>query len=385
MCVWVRMSFLFMNKKKILIIFGTRPEVIKLSPIIKLLKKKKIEIINCAIYQHTFMLEQAIEYFNIKIDYKLKIKRNKNDLHSLLSTIIKNLKNIIKKIKPDLVIVQGDTTSALGGAICANYLGIKVAHIESGLRTGNNDSPWPEEINRKIISSISFLHFAPTELNKKNLLDENISSKKIFVTGNTVIDTIKNQLKNLKGKKLINLRKKFINLKNKKKIILVTGHRRENLKNNSFREICIFLNLVAKFEKFQIILMMHLNPEVVKIIKKNIKNSNIKIIKPVDYSSFIYLLKKSYIVISDSGGIQEETAYLGKPLLLTRHNTERPEGYKYNSIKLNKVNIKNLKKFFFKLTNDKYFYNKKTKKTLVFGNGMSSQYIYKILKKKIIK
>jgi len=316
-------------KKKILIVFGTRPEAIKMAPLVKEFKRKP-NIYNtkvCITAQHREMLDQVLNFFAIKSDFDLNLMKPNQNLYSLTSEIIIKLKPILGLFGPDFIFVHGDTTTAMAASIAGFYSGAKVCHIEAGLRTFDMNSPFPEEMNRSIISVTSSFHFAPTLTSKNNLLKENKKEEDIIVTGNTVIDSLLYSVDRVKSNfddPEINFLKDKINTQ--KKIILVTGHRREN-HGEGFNNICKALKQIAnENEDCQILYPVHLNPNVQKPVYKYLNNvSNILLLSPLSYPAFVWLMEKSYLILTDSGGIQEEAPSLGKPVLVMRDNTERPE------------------------------------------------------------
>ena len=316
-------------KKKILIVFGTRPEAIKMAPLVKEFKRKP-NIYNtkvCITAQHREMLDQVLNFFAIKSDFDLNLMKPNQNLYSLTSEIIIKLKPILELFGPDFIFVHGDTTTAMAASIAGFYSGAKVCHIEAGLRTFDMNSPFPEEMNRSIISVTSSFHFAPTLTSKNNLLKENKKEEDIIVTGNTVIDSLLYSVDRVKSNfddPEINFLKDKINTQ--KKIILVTGHRREN-HGEGFNNICKALKQIAnENEDCQILYPVHLNPNVQKPVYKYLNNvSNILLLSPLSYPAFVWLMEKSYLILTDSGGIREEAPSLGKPVLVMRDNTERPE------------------------------------------------------------
>jgi len=373
--------------KKILLIFGTRPEAIKMVSIIKELEKnnKFFNFKICVTGQHKKMLNQVLDFFEIKPHFNINVMQKNQSLESLTSKILKRISDLIKRIKPDLVLVHGDTTSTLSSSLACYYNKTKVAHVEAGLRTGNIYSPWPEEINRKFTAQISEINFSPTLIAKKNLVSEGIDKNKIFVTGNTVIDALlltKDKITKSKSIKK-KLEKKFTFLDRKKKLILVTGHRRENF-GKEFNNICKAIKYIAlNNQDINIIYPAHLNPKVLLPAKKILgKISNIFLVEPLDYVSFVYLMNRSYLIISDSGGVQEEAPSLGVPVLVTRKNTERPEALNVGTAKLVGTNpniiIKNVKE----LLNNKKIYRAMTKSHNPYGNGNAAKRIVHYLKKK---
>lgn len=326
-------------KKKNLIIFGTRPEAIKMAPLIKEFKKRanNFETKICITAQHREMLDQVLDFFEILPDYDLNLMKPNQNLYNLTADIITELKVVLEDFTPDFVFVHGDTTTTMASSIAAFYSGAKVCHVEAGLRTFNKRSPFPEEINRSIAGSICDYHFSPTKTSKENLLNENVSKRNILVTGNTVIDALYFSSKKVTSKSFFD--KEIENLKDvidsSKKIILVTGHRREN-HGEGFVNICKALKTIAKDNQdIQIIYPVHLNPNVQKPVNSLLSSiNNIKLIRPLSYPAFIWLMNESYLIITDSGGVQEEAPSLGKPVLVMRDTTERPEAVKVGTVLL---------------------------------------------------
>ena len=361
--------------RKILVVFGTRPEVIKIFPLIDTLKKKDFRVQVCNTGQQKQLSEQMINQLKINIDFDLKVMSPNQSLAKLTSTLVQKLDNLIKDISPDLVICHGDTTTSLCAGISSFYNNVPVAHVEAGLRTKTIKSPFPEEFNRRVISILCDLNFAPTRFAKDNLISEGVSKKKIFITGNTVIDSVlisSNRLKNDK-----NLSKADeIYQKNKisktKRMILVTGHRRENF-GRSFKNIFSAFKSIANKLDVEIIYPVHLNPGVKKDAQDFLGNAkNIHLIKPVEYYTFIDLMQRSYLILTDSGGIQEEAPSLGKPVLVLRKETERPEGIIKGTSILVGVDQKNIFKEVKKLLKDANYYKKICKSKNPFGDGNAS-------------
>ena len=325
--------------KKILMVFGTRPEAIKMAPLYLALKRnsESFETRLCVTGQHREMLDQVLDLFEIKSDFDLDIMKSSQSLNQIMASVVVDLKVILDDEKPDLVLVHGDTATSFAAALAAFYNHIPVAHIEAGLRTGNILSPWPEEANRKLTSAITKYHFAPTESSRENLLRENVDGASISVTGNTVIDAlflVREKLqkdKDLKDHMLD--RFKFLDFE--KKLILVTGHRRESF-GDGFERICSALQKVSQNNPdVQIIYPVHLNPNVQEPVSRFLKGlDNIFLVQPLEYLSFVYLMDRSYIILTDSGGIQEEAPSLGKPVLVMRDTTERPEAVVSGTVKL---------------------------------------------------
>lgn len=373
-------------KKKILVIIGTRPEAIKMVPLIKTLSKSyKLNI--CLTGQHKELLDQVIKLYDLKPKYNLKIMKNNQTLSSISETILKKIDKVIIEEKPDLILIHGDTTTSFISALSAFYHKVKIGHIEAGLRTNNIYSPFPEEANRQLISKLADLHFSPTELAKQNLIKENISKEKIFVVGNTAIDSLFYTLKNIKKNYSdydFKNRMPFIQYCYNKKIVLVTSHRRENY-GVGFKNICEALKDISNISKdIVIIFSVHLNPKIKNYVSKALKNiENIFLINPLNYLDFVKLMDLSYIILTDSGGIQEEAPSLGKPVIVMREFTERPEAVKVGTAKVlgsNKIKIYNYAK---KLLTDKSYYHSMSKKHNPYGDGNSSVRIKKIIDRHI--
>ena len=318
-------------KKKILIIFGTRPEAIKLAPLIHHLNQTStIELSVCVSSQHVELLNQVLDFFKITPEFNLNIMTPNQSLFDITTKCLSHFEKIINKVHPSLIIVQGDTSTAFAGALAGYYAKIPVAHIEAGLRTNDNYNPFPEEVNRKLIAQLATFHFAPTEQNKKDLINEGINEN-IWVVGNTVIDALKHTLKIVNN----GFTPPFSITKTAtKKIILVTAHRRENM-GTPFKQLCEQLIDIAKNPNYEIIFSLHLNPEIQQTAQSLLKNvANIRLINPQTYPNFIWLMSQSNLIITDSGGVQEEAPYLGIPVLITRKQTERLETMNHRTNKL---------------------------------------------------
>ena len=374
--------------KKILVVFGTRPEAIKMAPIIQKLKKEEdcYETRVCVTAQHREMLDQVLDLFKINPDYDLNIMQPDQDLDEVASKILIKLKSVLDDFLPDLVLVHGDTITTFAASLSAYLKKIKVGHVEAGLRTGDLFSPWPEEGNRKLTSILTDYHFAPTALSKKNLLDEGIDESKIFITGNSVIDALQitvNRIEN--DKKLKSQIEKrveesgFVNLSSK--FILVTGHRRENF-GQGMLNICESLKVLAKNNlDINFLYPVHLNPNVRKPVNDLLSDiSNIKIVEPFEYEEFVYLMSKSYLILTDSGGIQEEAPSLGKPVLVMRNKTERPEAIEAGTVKLVGSDKDKIVKEVQKLLDNYEEYQKMCKAINPYGDGKTSKRIIEILK-----
>lgn len=321
--------------RKILIIFGTRPEAIKMAPLVKEFKNhsRSFNTKICVTAQHREMLDQVLNFFEITPDYDLNLMKPGQNLHDLTSAVIKSLKQIIEEFNPHYIFVHGDTTTSMASSIAAFYSGVKVCHVEAGLRTFNKLSPYPEEINRQITGRISDYHFAPTEVSKENLLRENVSEESILVTGNTVIDALHysvNRVNSLSNKTIDRIKSR---IKGDSDVILVTGHRREN-HGEGFDRICSALKKIAELKpEITIIYPVHLNPKVQLPVNKYLSQmENILLIEPQSYPNFIWLMNRSKLIMTDSGGVQEEAPSLGKPVLVMREITERPEAVEKGTV-----------------------------------------------------
>lgn len=377
-------------QKKILIIFGTRPEAIKMAPVVKEFQKNKtlFDTKVCITAQHREMLDQVLNIFDIQADYDLDIMKKGQDLYDISARVLLGLRPVLKNYKPDLVLVHGDTTTSSISSLAAFYQQIKVGHVEAGLRTFNINSPWPEELNRQITGRIAHYHFAPTANAKSNLIKENIAEETIFVTGNTVIDALKLAL--LKIEKDAELREKlrkeikkngYSNICSERKIILITGHRRENF-GQGFIQICEAIKEIAqKNPDFDFVYPVHLNPNVQIPVHEILKGAkNIFLIKPMEYLQFLYLMKKSYLVLTDSGGIQEEAPSLGKPVLVMRNTTERPEAVTKGTVKLIGTNKDTIVNAVTLLINNQKEYKKMSKASNPYGDGKAAQRIVQVFK-----
>lgn len=373
----------------ILTIFGTRPEAIKMAPVINALKKSHKNYVRvCVTAQQRQMLDQVLDIFNIEPDYDLNVMQENQTLAQLTCSVLNKLDNIYKKYKPDFVLVQGDTTTTFVSALAAFYHKIPVGHIEAGLRSYDIFSPWPEEINRKLTGQIANIHFAPTNTAADNLLKEGINPASIFVTGNTVIDALLHTVAFLNAnQKLLSMyEENFSYLNPNKKLILVTGHRRESF-GKGFEEICKALATLAQREDIEIIYPVHLNPNVLEPVNNYLSEyKNIFLIPPEDYVTMVYLMQRCYLILTDSGGIQEEAPSLGKPLIVMRDKTERPEGIIAGNAKLAGVNAVNIVKEASFLLDNVDAYHQMSTKHNPYGDGQAATRIAEILREeKIIK
>ena len=366
-----------MKKIKVVTIFGTRPEAIKMAPLVKELEKREeIESIVCVTAQHRQMLDQVLETFNITPDYDLNIMKQGQTLVDITTRALKSLSEVISEVKPNIVLVHGDTTTTLSGSLAAFYNQVSVGHVEAGLRTYDKYSPFPEEINRQVTGVIADMHFAPTEVSKNNLLREGKIEETIYVTGNTAIDALKTTVKD-------DYYHPIFDKIGDDKIILLTAHRRENLgepMKNMFRAI---KRILEEFDGIQVIYPVHLNPLVRQAAEEILGDNNkVHLIEPLEVLDFHNFLNKSYIIMTDSGGIQEEAPSLGKPVLVLRDTTERPEGVSAGTLRLAGTDedvIYDLTKLL--LTNQDE-YNKMSKSSNPYGDGMSSKYIVDAIIKK---
>lgn len=368
---------------KILSVFGTRPEAIKMAPLVHALSNNSgFESKVCVTGQHREMLDQVLELFNINPDFDLNIMKSGQTLNDVTVSILLKLKPILENFKPDIVLVHGDTATTFAAALAAYYEKIKVGHVEAGLRTGDIYAPWPEEANRKLTTQLTHFHFAPTQNSKENLLKENVKEENIFVTGNTVIDALLwvsekiQQDDNLSSK----LAAEYPFLDRKKKMILVTGHRRENF-GGGFERICeALLELAIKYPNIQIVYPVHLNPNVQEPVNRMLKKAdNIYLIPPQDYLPFVYLMTRSHIILTDSGGIQEEAPSLGKPVLVMRDTTERPEAVAAGTVKLVGTDKEKIVTGVSFLLEDVNHYDLMKKAYNPYGDGNSSKIIIDFL------
>jgi len=373
------------TKRKILVVFGTRPEAIKMAPLVKEFQKHSniFETKVCVTAQHREMLDQVLSFFEIAPDYDLNLMRPNQNLYSLTSDIITNLKSTLEEFKPNFVFVHGDTTTTMATSLAAFYSGAQICHVEAGLRTFNLQSPFPEEMNRSVTGVVSNIHFAPTETSKKNLLNENKNKDSIVVTGNTVIDALlfsvnkvkTNNFKDAQIQELSNM------INTNKRLILVTGHRREN-HGQGFIDICEALKTIAlTHPNSQIVYPVHLNPNVQKPVYELLEGiENIKLIAPLSYPAFVWLMEKSYIIITDSGGVQEEAPSLGKPVLVMRDTTERPEAVDAGTVLLVGTDKGKIIKETNRLLNDYNAYNAMSVLHNPYGDGEACKRIVNHIK-----
>ena len=389
------------QKKRVMLVFGTRPEAIKVAPLVKEFQKHtdRFETIVCVTGQHREMLDQVLHLFDIKPDYDLNIMKQGQDLYDVTARVLTGLRDVYSESKPDVVFVHGDTTTSMAAALAAFYQQIPVAHIEAGLRTHNIYSPWPEEMNRQITSRISVYNLAPTALSKENLLKEGINESTIIITGNTVIDTLHLVLDKIKSDKSLQSEIKntllesglpgamvddyMSSLPNKRKLVLITGHRRENF-GDGFINMCNAIKtLTEKYPDVDFVYPMHLNPNVRKPIKEifgDSSDTNIYFIEPLEYLPFVYLMNQSTLVLTDSGGIQEEAPGLGKPVLVMRDTTERPEAVDAGTVKLVGTNYELIVSETSRLLNDEEYYNTMSQANNPYGDGRACERIIEFIR-----
>ena len=378
-----------------MLVFGTRPEAIKMAPLVKEFQKnaEKIDTIVCVTGQHREMLDQVLQIFDIQPDYDLNIMKQGQDLYDVTAKVLTGMRDVLKEAKPDVVLVHGDTTTSTAAALAAFYQQIPVGHVEAGLRTHNIYSPWPEEMNRQITGRIATYHFAPTALSRKNLLSEGVQEEKITVTGNTVIDALHIVVDKIKADESLQQELASIlksagydvsRLANGKKLVLITGHRRENF-GEGFINMCTAIkDLTIKYPDVDFVYPMHLNPNVRKPIHEVFGDDlnglgNMFFIEPLEYLSFVFLMEKATIVLTDSGGIQEEAPGLGKPVLVMRDTTERPEALEAGTVKLVGTDYNKIVTEVSMLLDDKDAYNAMSKAVNPYGDGFACSRIVNAL------
>ena len=365
---------------KVLSIFGTRPECIKMAPVIKKLKQEpRIESRVCVTAQHRYMLDQVLDLSQIKPDVDLNIMMDNQDLTEVGAAILSGLKPVLEEYQPDLVLVQGDTSTTFFAALAAFYQQVPVGHVEAGLRTGDMSAPWPEEMNRRVASILAGLHFAPTEQSRDNLLREGIESENILVTGNTVIDALLDavQLIDNSPQLLSKFKEQYSALEPHRRTLLVTGHRRESF-GKQFEDICYGLLEISRREDVQIVYPVHLNPNVQRPVKRILGDAqNVHLIGPLDYLPFVYLMRESFLILTDSGGVQEEAPSLEKPVLVMREKTERPEGVAAETAKLVGTSTERIVEEVSLLLDSQDEYEKMARAHNPYGDGHASQRIVK--------
>ena len=373
--------------KKVMLVFGTRPEAIKMAPLVKEFQKqpKRVETVVCVTGQHREMLDQVLKIFDIKPDYDLNIMKQGQDLYDVTARVLTGMRDVLKEVKPDVVLVHGDTTTSTVAALAAFYQQIPVGHVEAGLRTHNIYSPWPEEMNRLLTGRLATYHFSPTPLSRNNLIKESVDDRNIIVTGNTVIDALYWVVDKIKNNKELDNELEDIlskagydvnRLNNGKKLVLITGHRRENF-GDGFINMCTAIkDLTVKYPDLDFVYPMHLNPIFFKpiheVFGENLSGlKNMFFIEPLEYLSFVYLMEKSSIVLTDSGGIQEEAPGLGKPVLVMRDTTERPEALDAGTVKLVGTDYNKIVNEVSSLIDDKAAYEKMSKAVNPYGDGLA--------------
>lgn len=388
------------RQKVILLVFGTRPEAIKMAPLVKEFQKHpdKIDTKVCVTGQHREMLDQVLVIFGIKPDYDLNIMKQGQDLYDVTSRVLLGMRNILNEVKPDMVLVHGDTTTSTATALAAFYQQIPVGHVEAGLRTYNIYSPWPEEMNRQLTGRISTWHFAPTALSRRNLLSENVSDSSIYVTGNTVIDALYMVVDRLKNDKQLaaiqeatlcqtgyDVKRLAVRDGNQyRRLVLITGHRRENFGDSFIRMLTAIKDLSVRYPDIDFVYPMHLNPNVRnpihEVFGENLSNlGNMFFIEPLEYLCFVYLMDKSHIVLTDSGGIQEEAPSLGKPVLVMRDTTERPEALEAGTVKLVGTDYDAIVNGISELLDDPLAYERMSKAVNPYGDGKACERIVNYL------
>ena len=375
-------------KKKVMLVFGTRPEAIKMAPLVKAFQKhpEEVETVVCVTGQHREMLDQVLRIFNVVPDYDLNIMKSGQDLYDITSRVVLGMRDVLKESQPDVVLVHGDTTTSMAAALAAFYLQIPVGHVEAGLRTHNIYSPWPEEMNRQITGRIATFNLSPTALSRQNLLEEGVSEDKIIVTGNTVIDALHMMVERIKSDATLsaNLQSE---LKSRgydvgrladgtRRMVLITGHRRENF-GEGFKHICQAIKTLSeRYPEVDFVYPMHLNPNVRRPIKEVLgdaltADNNLFFIEPLEYLDFVFLMEKSNIVLTDSGGIQEEAPGLGKPVLVMRDTTERPEALEAGTVKLVGTDYDKIVSHVSQLLDSREHYEQMSKAVNPYGDGLA--------------
>ena len=381
--------------KTVMLVFGTRPEAIKMAPLVKAFQERTdaFRTVVCVTGQHREMLDQVLKIFEIRPDYDLNIMKQGQDLYDVTARVLTGMREVLKEVQPDVVLVHGDTTTSMAAALAAFYQQIPVGHVEAGLRTHNIYSPWPEEMNRQITGRIATWHFAPTALSRQNLLDEGVKDGSITVTGNTVIDALHTVVDKIKRETSLAdaLREELKiagydtgRLNEERRLVLITGHRRENF-GQGFLHVCLAIKtLVEKYPDVDFVYPMHLNPNVRRpiheVFEADLSNlGNLFFIEPLEYLSFVYMMEKSAIVLTDSGGIQEEAPGLGKPVLVMRDTTERPEALEAGTVKLVGTDYGKIVGEVSMLLDDKVAYEQMSKAVNPYGDGKACERIVKFL------
>jgi UDP-N-acetylglucosamine 2-epimerase (non-hydrolysing) len=366
------------NHMNVLTVFGTRPEAIKMAPVINALRSSSsVQVEVCVTGQHRQMLDQVLQLFEIRPDHDLDIMRPGQDLTDITCNILLGLRRVLQSKRYDMVLVHGDTTTTAAAALAAFYAKVPVGHVEAGLRTGNFYSPWPEEMNRSLVGRLAGLHFAPTQRARQSLLAENVKDANILVTGNTVIDALQQVVAKLQSSEELRgaLEAQFPFLDGSRKLITVTGHRRENF-GDGFERICVALRRLSQREDVQIVYPVHLNPSVQEPVRRILGDArNVHLIEPLDYLPFVYLMERSFFIVTDSGGVQEEAPSLGKPVLVMRDTTERPEAVEAGTVKLVGTDEDAIVAHAMCLLDDPAAYDSMARALNPYGDGMAAQRI----------
>lgn len=374
--------------KKILLVFGTRPEAIKMAPLVKKLQEmpEAFQTIVCVTGQHREMLDQVLRLFEITPDYDLNIMKPNQDLYDITSRILLGMRDVLKEVQPDIVLVHGDTTTSMAAALAAFYQQIPVGHVEAGLRTGNIYSPWPEEMNRLVTGRIASVHFSPTPLARENLLKEHVAEEQIIVTGNTVIDALQMVVGKLRedaalagevANRICEMGYEVTRLNGAKRMVLITGHRRENF-GEGFLNICHAIkHLAEQYPDVDFVYPMHLNPNVRKPVLEILGEGaeNVFLIEPLDYLPFVYIMQHSTLILTDSGGVQEEAPGLGKPVLVMRDTTERPEALEAGTVLLVGTNREKIEQGVSQLLDDADMYRRMSEAVNPYGDGLACERI----------
>lgn len=371
-----------MTKKKVMVVFGTRPEAIKMAPVVKACKaREELEVKVCVTAQHRQMLDQVMEIFGLNADFDLNVMAPNQTLGDVTCKVLKGMEGVFAEWKPDMILVQGDTTTVMAAALAAFYHKIEVGHVEAGLRTGNIYSPWPEEMNRLIAGNLATQHYAPTPRSANNLLKENKNPDTVFTTGNTVIDALHEAVAIMDADPALKtkLAAQFPFLDPAKRLVLVTGHRRENF-GDGFIHICNAIKRVASRPDVQVVYPMHMNPNVRKPVNEILGGlTNVHLIEPLDYLSFLYMMRQSYLIMTDSGGVQEEAPSLGKPVIVMRDTTERPEAVDAGTVILAGTETEAMASAAERLLDDRAFYDQMAHSVNPYGDGLASKRIAEIL------
>jgi UDP-N-acetylglucosamine 2-epimerase (non-hydrolysing) len=367
-----------MTRLKVISVFGTRPEAIKMAPVVTALASSdRFEAKVCVTAQHRQMLDQVLDLFGIRADFDLDVMKPGQDLTDITCNVLDGMAGVFRTWRPDYVLVHGDTTTTLASSLAAYYQKIAVGHVEAGLRTGNMYSPWPEEMNRRLTGAISSVHFAPTQTARDNLLHEGVDDRRISVTGNTVIDALFDVIRRLRDdpELVSGIARRFAFLDASKRLILVTGHRRENF-GRGFESICAALSEVSRRDDVEIVYPVHLNPNVQEPVKRLLGNRRqVHLIEPLDYLPFVYLMDRAYLLLTDSGGVQEEAPSLGKPVLVMRDTSERPEAITAGTVKLVGTDRQTIVTETLRLLDDRAEYDRMSHAHNPYGDGQAARRI----------